>query len=173
MVFVLKPLTQVQQTEKDSDEAYKHKSRLVICGNFAAWGEHSMTTTNFDAPLLRLMLSLATAQETTWSNVDITSAFLLNADIREEDTVLVTPPPILVKMNIVKPNTAWHVKKTIDGLLLIVNLGDESSLHKRTKYGLDTIRYGSMFLAIHRVARCNTKTRLLEYGFQKVSRQGP
>ena len=30
--------------------------------------------------------------------------------------VLVTPPPILVKMDIVKPNTVWHVKKAIYGL---------------------------------------------------------
>ena len=44
--------------------------------------------------------------------VDITSAFL-NADIHDEDTVLITPPPILVKMDIVKPNTVWHVKKAI------------------------------------------------------------
>ena len=27
-----------------------------------------------------------------------------------------TPPPILVKMDIVKPNTVWHVKKAIYGL---------------------------------------------------------
>ena len=74
-----------------------------------------MTTTNLDAPLLRLMLSLASAQDTTWSSIDITSAFL-NADIHEGDIILVTPPPILVKMNIVKPNTVWHVKKAIDGL---------------------------------------------------------
>ena len=54
MVFVLKPLTQIQQTEDEESRDYKlHKSRLVICGNFAAWGEHSTTTTNLDAPLLR------------------------------------------------------------------------------------------------------------------------
>ena len=41
---------------------------------------------------------------------------LINADIHEDDTVLVTPPPILVKMDIVKTNTAWHVKKAIYGL---------------------------------------------------------
>ena len=110
MVFVLKPLTQSQQQGSDIHEEYKHKSRLVICGNFATWGEHSTTTTNLDAPLLRLMLSLACSKETTWSSVDITSAFL-NADIHDEDTVLITPPPILVKMEIVKPNTVWHVKK--------------------------------------------------------------
>ena len=86
MVFVLKPLTQSQQTGDDVQEDYKHKSRLVICGNFAAWGEHSTTTaaatttTNLDAPLLRLMLSLACSADTTWSKIDITSAFL-NADI--------------------------------------------------------------------------------------------
>ena len=112
MVFVLKPLTQSQQQGSDIQAEYKHKSRLVICGNFASWGEHSTTMTNLDAPLLRLMLSLACSKETTWSSIDITSAFL-NADIHDDDTVLVTPPPILVKMDIVKPNTVWHVKKAI------------------------------------------------------------
>ena len=58
MVFVLKPLTQAQQTDEDVQQDYKHRSRLVTCGNFA-WGEHSTTTTNLDAPLLRLMLSRA------------------------------------------------------------------------------------------------------------------
>ena len=35
MVFVLKPLTQSQQQGSDIQEEYKHKSRMVICGNFA------------------------------------------------------------------------------------------------------------------------------------------
>ena len=56
MVFVLKPLTQSQQQGDDIQAEYKHKSRLVICGNFASWGEHSTNRTNLDAPLLRLML---------------------------------------------------------------------------------------------------------------------
>ena len=115
MVFVLKPLTQSQQIGNDVQEDHKHKSRLVICGNFASWGGHSTTTTNLDAQLLRLMLCLACSADTTWSSIDITSAFL-NADIHDDDTVLVTPPPILVKMDIVKPNTGWHVKKAIYGL---------------------------------------------------------
>ena len=84
MVFVLKPLTQSQQQGDDVQAEYKHKSRLVICGNFASWGEHSTTTTNLDAPLLPLMISLACSKETTWSSVDITSAFL-NADIHDDD----------------------------------------------------------------------------------------
>ena len=68
MVFVLKPLTQSQQQGNDIQAEYKHKTRLVICGNFASWGEHSTNTTNLDAPLLRLMLSLACSKETTWSS---------------------------------------------------------------------------------------------------------
>ena len=60
------------------------------------------------------MLSQTCSPETTWSSIDITSAFL-NADIHEDDTVLVTPPPILVKMDIFKPNTVWQVKKAIYG----------------------------------------------------------
>ena len=56
MVFVLKPLIQSQQQGDDIQAEYKHKSRLVICGNFASWGEHSTNRTNLDAPLLRLML---------------------------------------------------------------------------------------------------------------------
>ena len=115
MVFVLKPLAQSQQVGDDVQADYKHKSRLVICGNFASWGERSTTITNLDAPLLRLMLSLACSAETTWSSIDITSAFL-NADTHDDDTVLVIPPPILVKMDTVKPNTVWHVKKAIYGL---------------------------------------------------------
>ena len=89
MVFVLKPLMQSQQQGSDNQAEYKHKSRLVICGNFASWGEHSTNTTNLDAPLLRLMLTLSCSKETTWSSIDITSAFL-NADIHDDDTVATT-----------------------------------------------------------------------------------
>ena len=112
MVFVLKPLTQTQQSEVDSEDAEKHKSRLVTCGDFAARSKQSTTTTNLDAPLLRLILSLATAEDATWSSVDITNSFL-NVDIHDEDIALVTPPPILVKMNIVKPNTVQMAKRGI------------------------------------------------------------
>ena len=110
MVFVLKPLTQSQQQGNDVHEEWKHKSRLVICGSFATWGEHPTTTTNLDAPLLRLMLSLACSKETTWSSVDITSAFL-NADIHDEDTVLITPPPILVKRILSSPTLYGESRK--------------------------------------------------------------
>ena len=38
MVFVLKPLTQSQQQGTDIHEEYKHKSRLVMCGNSCHMG---------------------------------------------------------------------------------------------------------------------------------------
>ena len=108
VMFALKPLTQVQQTEMDSEDACKYKSRLVICRKFASWSEQPTTMTNLDAPLLRLMLSLAASPDTTWSSVDITSA-ILNANVHHNDIVLVTP--ILIKMNIAKPNTVSQVKR--------------------------------------------------------------
>ena len=77
------------------------------------------------------MLSLACSADTPWSIIDITSAFL-NADIHEDDTVLVTPPPILVKMDTVKPNTAWHVKKAIYGLREAPRLWRKERDQKRT-----------------------------------------
>ena len=75
------------------------------------------------------MLSLACSTETTWSSIDITSAFL-NADIHDDDTVLVTPPPILVKMDIAKPNTVRHVKKAIYGLREALRLWQQETDQK-------------------------------------------
>ena len=96
----------------DSEDVYIGptwaKSRLVSCVSFASWSEQSTTTTNLDAPLLRPMLSLAASEVAACSSVDIASAFL-DADIHNEDIVLVTSQPILVKMNVVKPNTVWQV----------------------------------------------------------------
>ena len=56
------------------------------------------------------MISLACSKETTWSSVDITSAFL-NADIHEDDTVLITPPQILVKMVVSSPTLCGVLRK--------------------------------------------------------------
>ena len=101
MVLALKPPTQVQQHEVDSEEAHKHKSRLSSVQT-SQHGETLYHDDQLGCTLLRLMSSWASAEDTTWSSVGITSAFL-NADIHNEDTVSDTPPPILVKMNIVIP----------------------------------------------------------------------
>ena len=46
MVFVLKPLTTSQIAESGQVIPYKCKSRLVMCGNFAAWSEQSTSSTS-------------------------------------------------------------------------------------------------------------------------------
>ena len=62
-----------QQSEVDSQEAYKHKSKLVHLWKFCILVSTLNDDHDLDAPLLRFMLSLATAQETTWwSSVYIT-----------------------------------------------------------------------------------------------------
>ena len=75
--------------------------------------------TKLDAPLLRLMLSLASAADTIWSSVDITSAFL-NADVHDEAH--------FGQMNIAKPNTVWQVKNATYGLREVPRLGKEKEI---------------------------------------------
>ena len=89
MVFVLKPLTQSQQIGDDVQADYKHMLSIgdlwQLCCMGRALYNYYLVSTNLDAPLLRLMLSLACSEDTTWSSIDITSAFL-NADIHDDDT---------------------------------------------------------------------------------------
>ena len=42
-----------------------------------------------------------------------------------------TPPPILVKIDIVKPNTVWHVKKAVYGLREVPRLWQRERDQKR------------------------------------------
>ena len=113
VVFVLKPLTQTQQTADDADQDYKHKSRLVICGNVAV----RRALNNYYQP--RCSTLAIDAQSDMFSRHHVVKhrydKCLPHADIHEDDTVPVTPPPMLVKMDIVKPNSVW-LKKAIYGL---------------------------------------------------------
>ena len=63
----------------------------------------------------------------------------LNADFHDEDIVLVTPPPILVKMNIVKPNTVWQLKKTIYGLRDAPRIWQEKGINSFEIYNFNTL----------------------------------
>ena len=105
MVFVLKPLTQSQQiagrlqAQKSIGDMWQ-----LCCMGRALYNYYESRCST-----LALMLSLACSADTTWSSIDITSAFL-NADIHDDDTVLVTAPLILVKMNIVKAQK-WRLSK--------------------------------------------------------------
>eukprot|EP00971_Amphidinium_carterae_P308270 6126440-Amphidinium_carterae.1 len=50
---------------------------MVICGNRQPWEANERTSTNnLDASLLRWMLSTWAHRDTTWTTVDISTAFL-------------------------------------------------------------------------------------------------
>ncbi len=74
-----------------------------------------MSTTNADAHLLRLFLSQEGGAGKTLASTDVSNAFL-NAEISEDVLTLLKPPTELVKMGIVKPDTAWKCKKACYGL---------------------------------------------------------
>ena len=101
-----KPLTTGQRGKIGTKDEYKCKRMLVMCGNLAFWGEQSTTTTTLDVPLLRILLSLTANADTTFSSIDITSAFL-NAEIDNNHTVLVTSSMLS------SPKTVRQVKKAI------------------------------------------------------------
>eukprot|EP00971_Amphidinium_carterae_P103656 2052207-Amphidinium_carterae.1 len=94
MVFVEKPDmdAEVKDTKGTHVPAIKHKSRMVICGNRQPWEADERTSTNnLDASLLRWMLSTWAHRDTTWTTVDISTAFL-TVKMPAEQLVLLKPP---------------------------------------------------------------------------------
>eukprot|EP00971_Amphidinium_carterae_P068164 1349407-Amphidinium_carterae.1 len=86
---------EVKNTKTPQAPAIKHKSRMVICGNRQPWEADERTSTNnLDAALLRWMLSTWAGEETTWTTVDISTAFL-TVKMPVEQLVLLRPPAIL------------------------------------------------------------------------------
>eukprot|EP00971_Amphidinium_carterae_P086202 1705467-Amphidinium_carterae.1 len=64
------------QGKKYAKLAYKPKSRIVVRGNFQSYTFHDTHTSNTDASLLRLILSLYAAESSCISTMDISAAFL-------------------------------------------------------------------------------------------------
>ena len=69
---------------------------LVFCGRLNKYNHKRISTTNMDAPFLRLLLSQTAFPTSTLTSVDITSANL-TTEIEDDRIIFVTPPPILVK----------------------------------------------------------------------------
>ncbi len=106
MVFVLKPGKEVNTV--------KHKSRLVVCGNFLP--QIAMTSTqNLDVTAMRMLIAWSVEHNMRIGTVDVKTAFL-NADIKGWERVLIAPPSVLVKMNIMQPGECWIAEKALYGL---------------------------------------------------------
>ena len=89
-------------------------SKLVICGSFDKYNHKRISTTNMDAPLLRLLLSQTASAMNTLTSVVFTSAYL-TTEIEDDGIVLVMPPPNLIKMGVLEANAIWRVRKCARG----------------------------------------------------------
>lgn len=92
------------------------KARGVVCGNFV----HEVGGTDYaacqtDATALRVALRMAALMKWSFWSVDVKTAFL-NADLDDDDIVLVKPPRIFNTSGAVPEEALWWVRKALYGL---------------------------------------------------------
>eukprot|EP00971_Amphidinium_carterae_P140748 2789154-Amphidinium_carterae.3 len=89
---------------------------MVICGNRQPWEADERTSTNnLDAALLRWMLSTWAHKNTSWTTVDISTAFL-TVKMPVDQLVLLRPRGVLIKMGLAKEDELWIATKAVYGL---------------------------------------------------------
>eukprot|EP00434_Breviolum_minutum_P043255 symbB.v1.2.038547.t2/scaffold6043.1/size21519/1 len=103
----------------------RRKVRIVACGNFIPKKEEEdLFASGSDAVGVRVALKKAATELWTGASIDIKTAFL-NAPLpggdgeNEEDletTVILRPPPLLVKLGYVKAGDSWMALKAMYGL---------------------------------------------------------
>eukprot|EP00971_Amphidinium_carterae_P275694 5470382-Amphidinium_carterae.1 len=117
MVFVEKPNMEAEakNTKGPHTTAIKHKSSMVICGNRQPCEADERTSTNnLDASLLRCVLSTWAHKDTVWTTVDISAAFLTVK--MPEQFVLLRPPAILVKLELLNEDEIWIATRAVYGI---------------------------------------------------------
>ena len=100
----------------------RRKVRIVVCGNFAEKVEgESLYAGGSDTVALRVCLKKASLESWLGVSLDIKTAFL-NAPLPEEDeqgeveTILIRPPPLLVRLGYVAADEIWLALRAIYGL---------------------------------------------------------
>ncbi|CAE7207770.1 unnamed protein product [Symbiodinium sp. CCMP2592] len=108
----------IASAEHASLRSWQAKARLVACGNWEKGTTPQAPenqSLNPGAEAIRIAASLlARHQDWTGLVLDISAAFL-NAKIQGED-VYVSPPPALVKRNIISGSVLWKLKRALYGL---------------------------------------------------------
>eukprot|EP00971_Amphidinium_carterae_P041804 821577-Amphidinium_carterae.1 len=99
---------------------------MVICGNRQPWEADERTSTNnLDAALLRWMLSRWAGEKTTWTTVDISTAFL-TVKMPVKQLVLLRPPAVLVRLGLLKEDDLWIATRAVYGLRSAPRLWEQS-----------------------------------------------
>ena len=102
-----------------AEAAFKARVRLVACGNFQADSEvnaSEIECENLNPEALRLVYGRLAAEK-HWEGLtlDISAAFL-NSLLPENESILLRPPSVLVKLGLVPPDVIFHANKSIYGL---------------------------------------------------------
>ena len=100
----------------------KFKVRIVACGNKTHETFGKISTTDLDTAMMRYLVSWgASSPDFTLASLDVTAAFL-NAPLPEGRVVILKPPNILYKLQLLPPGYVWLVHKSIHGLREAPNL---------------------------------------------------
>lgn len=92
----------------------KKKARIVACGNFTNRdAQDDLYASTGDAVVLRIMMKLASERSWEGMSLDVKTAFL-NAPWEDLD-VLVRPPAVVVKMQLVEPDVLWLPTRALYG----------------------------------------------------------
>ena len=111
----------------------KYKVRIVACGNKTHEVYGKISTSDLDAAMLRFLLSWsASSSNNCLASLDVTAAFL-NAALPEGRVVVLRPPTILYKLQLISPGHVWLVKKAIYGLREAPNLWSEERTEMLSK----------------------------------------
>ena len=100
----------------------KYKVRIVACGNKTHETFGRVSTTDLDTAMMRYLVSWGdSSPDFTLASLDVTAAFL-NAPLPEGRVVILKPPNILDKLQLLPLGHVWLVHKAIYGLREAPNL---------------------------------------------------
>lgn len=113
LVLVKKP----QPEASSSENLYKHKARIVVCGNMQQDSQKNMTNRAEvpDAFFARCILAMVVLQTFCLSVLDVNAAFLYADLPSSEPTVTVSPPALLKRLGFANSNEIWVLKKALYG----------------------------------------------------------
>ncbi|CAE7750154.1 unnamed protein product [Symbiodinium sp. CCMP2592] len=117
VVYTVKPPDPPPEGEEHS-VWFKRKSRIVICGNFAAHQAGEVYTNTAPAEVVRAAIALARFFNWDLGMIDVVAAFLqtpLKA-LAGAPLVYGIPPKALIKAGLCKPDELWRLTHAVYGL---------------------------------------------------------
>ena len=141
----------------------KYKVRIVACGNMTSEIFGKISTSDLDAAMLRFLLSWgASLPDFAIASLDVTAAFL-NAALPRNRVVVLRPPTILYKLQLIPPGHVWLVHKAIYGLREAPNLWSEerTEVLQRLTFTSEGEQYCILLSEIHKSLCLLVKRRAL------------